>query len=74
MVEARCFTSHGWRLTPDAEGWMYVMFPFPSLAARENAWNYMREAQLMCPSCGVEVAKFIAHRRTPMLGDEDLIG
>ena len=53
---------------------MYVMFPFPSLAARENAWNYMREAQLMCPSCSVEVAKFIAHRRTPMLGDEDLIG
>lgn len=45
---------------------MHILFPFPTLTQRTGPWDYMREAQLICPPCAGEVAKFIAHRREPM--------
>lgn len=73
-VVAPCWSRNGRALTPDAGGWMHVLFPFPTLAQRSDAWNFMSEARLICPPCAGEVAKFIAHRRVPMLSDEDTIG
>ncbi len=57
-------------LQPDTNGWMRSFFPwkdsnFQSAAIVECSW--------LCPHCGTETMKFIAHRRVPMLDDEDLL-
>lgn len=75
MTVVRDWARNGFAAMPDPNGWMHIMFPFPALKLRlEGTIDLFREAQLLCPPCGVEVAKFIAHRRAPMIDDEDLIG
>ncbi len=57
-------------LTPNTAGWMRSCFPWPA----ETSFIKALEWQWLCPKDAIEVAKFVAHRRVPMLGDEDLIG
>lgn len=74
MVIGTSYSRFGFGLTPDPGGWMRIFFPWPTLKQQAAGVMSLQETQLICPPCGSEVAKFIAHRREPMLGDEDLIG
>lgn len=58
-------------LLPKTDGWMRMFFPWSDEKAGQAC---LLECSWLCPPCGTEVAKFIAHRKMPMLGDEDLIG
>jgi hypothetical protein len=60
----------GKRLEPNTTGWMRSDFPYRV----PRSGLVLDESQWLCPRDAEEVAKFIAHRRVPMLSDEDLIG
>jgi hypothetical protein len=61
------FRHHYSVMIPDASGWMRSFFPWkdPPEGAR---WP---EEQWICPKDAAEVAKFITHRRQPMVDDFD---
>lgn len=66
----RSATSHRMALVPQMDGWMRIFFPWP----KNSNHGPIMESQWLCVGCGTEIAKFIAHRRTPMIDDEDLTG
>lgn len=71
MTEQFAYSRDGFALTPCLIGWFRAVFPWSPksfMAASPPEWLNL------CPACAEEVAKFIAHRRKPMLSDEDLIG
>lgn len=55
-------------LLPNLTGWLRGIFPWSEDKMRGVEWLNV------CPPCAEDVAKFIAHKKKPMLGDEDLIG